>query len=634
MGCGASTPGSASAADFTASGAGFPINSSNSTHSPKVAGTGSPAISNGRRICDVCKQEVGEDYVEALGKLFHTAHFKCGRCNKELNEEFFESEGMCICGECNASEMPCAKCALPILEEYITAGGKTYHVDCIGEPCGRCGKTVVESVVKALKQSWHPECFTCHMCQKGLKDGFSEFNKHLVCPECKHKALTEKYSSGAGLGASEAAHPPAAVTPASQTNGASNQLPPLREIRSSSYASFNNADNAADNRGLRKVFSASDSLDLPVVSPAMVGTSLPSSPQKPGLQRTTSSTGLPGATPYGDSRRAGQPPYSPMPNRRPSTDGENKQGDVSATTIAGSDASAGSGSGSGAPEAVQYTAPQPSSKSGLDFEILFEDLFMDLQIGSGAFGVVWKGRWRSQLVAIKMLPTHLMNKKEIRAFQSEAALMKNLRPSPNVVLLMGVCTDPERLCIVTEYLERGSLDKMLKEASKKGPLPNDVVLKIIRGVARGMNHLHFENIIHRDLAARNVLMSESFDPKISDFGMSRFSRDDINKTTNNVGPLRWMPPESIQDRLYSRYSDVWSYACLLIEIFTYEPPYPRMPILQFAMKLVSGEIQHVIPPNAPPFIQDIMRRCFSDQPEARGDFTMICEELDQVTSLY
>jgi len=164
-------------------------------------------------------------------------------------------------------------------------------------------------------------------------------------------------------------------------------------------------------------------------------------------------------------------------------------------------------------------------------------------------------------------------------------------------------------------------------------MSSEVTLKIIRGVARGMSHLHYENIIHRDLAARNVLITESFEPKISDFGMSRFSRENINKTTNNIGPLRWMPPESIQDRLYSRYSDVWSYACLLIEIFTFEPPYPKMPILQFAMKLVSGEISQTIPPNTPPVIKPIMQRCFRLIPEQRGDFSVICRELDGLTSL-
>jgi serine/threonine protein kinase len=57
------------------------------------------------------------------------------------------------------------------------------------------------------------------------------------------------------------------------------------------------------------------------------------------------------------------------------------------------------------------------------------------------------------------------------------------------------------------------LDKLLFDSNKK--LSTEQKIRLIRGIALGMQHLHKNNIIHRDLAARNILLSGSGDPRIS-----------------------------------------------------------------------------------------------------------------------
>ena len=79
------------------------------------------------------------------------------------------------------------------------------------------------------------------------------------------------------------------------------------------------------------------------------------------------------------------------------------------------------------------------------------------------------------------------------------------------MLLLGFCIDP--LSVVMEYLEKGSLYNYLR--SEK--IDMKLKTKMIVGIAKGMLHIHLENIVHRDLATRNVLLSATLDPKITDF---------------------------------------------------------------------------------------------------------------------
>jgi len=241
--------------------------------------------------------------------------------------------------------------------------------------------------------------------------------------------------------------------------------------------------------------------------------------------------------------------------------------------------------------------------------------------------VVYKGKWRGGEVAIKQMPVSELSGKELEEFKGEAALMSKLRPHTNVVQFIGACIRPgEPLCILTEYLDGGSLLNMLK----KKTLTGEDLIKIARGIAAGMLHLVSENIVHRDLAARNILLSLNLVPKVADFGLSRLSEraDNSSFTATTVGPLRWMSPESLSDRCYSEKTDVWSFGVLLFELMTYgELPYPQVtdPVV-VATNVAMRKLKLTAPASAPDLLQSIMSLCLKFDPEDRPTFKVIISQ--------
>jgi len=266
------------------------------------------------------------------------------------------------------------------------------------------------------------------------------------------------------------------------------------------------------------------------------------------------------------------------------------------------------------------------------WEIPFKSLSFMKEIGSGAFGVVKLGKWRGTPVAIKTVK-NLLTEKQLLDFKMEIAAMAKLRPHKNIVTFLGVCTDSKHpLCIVTEFMKSGSLWQRLQ---KSDPISDTLKLKWIQGIACGMLHLHSEGIIHRDLACRNVLLGDDDSvPKISDFGMSRVSgggTESANKTKSEVGPLKYMPPESIIDRMYSTKSDVWSFAIVIIEVATKEEPYPGFDVVQAATKVTHG-YRHPLPSDMNLFIVQLINECFEEKPEKRPEFDKIFARLESIDS--
>lgn len=83
-------------------------------------------------------------------------------------------------------------------------------------------------------------------------------------------------------------------------------------------------------------------------------------------------------------------------------------------------------------------------------EINFNELTYDLKLSEGGYGIVYKGKWKHTVVAIKEIKREIVEQDKLEEFKNECAAMEVLR-HPNVVLFYGACTKFPNLCIILEY---------------------------------------------------------------------------------------------------------------------------------------------------------------------------------------
>lgn len=215
-----------------------------------------------------------------------------------------------------------------------------------------------------------------------------------------------------------------------------------------------------------------------------------------------------------------------------------------------------------------------------DWEIDIRLLKFENKVASGSFGDLYKGTYCSQEVAIKVLKPENLNMDMVKEFSQEVFIMRKIRHK-NVVQFIGACTRPPNLCIVTEFMTRGSIYTFLHK--QRGAFKLPTLLKVAIDVSKGMSYLHQNNIIHRDLKTANLLMDEHGVVKVGDFGVARVQTQ-TGVMTAETGTYRWMAPEVIEHKPYDHKADVFSFGIVLWELLTGEIPYAYLTPLQAACR--------------------------------------------------
>lgn len=161
------------------------------------------------------------------------------------------------------------------------------------------------------------------------------------------------------------------------------------------------------------------------------------------------------------------------------------------------------------------------------------------------------------------------------SFAHEVEVIASVR-HVNLVALRGYCTattpvEGHQRIIVCDLMHNGSLhDHLFGDRERKLGWP--VRQRIAIGMARGLEYLHYgarPSIIHRDIKASNILLDETFEVKVADFGLAKFAPEGVSHVSTRVaGTLGYVAPEYALYGQLTERTDVYSFGVVMLELLS------------------------------------------------------------------
>lgn len=277
--------------------------------------------------------------------------------------------------------------------------------------------------------------------------------------------------------------------------------------------------------------------------------------------------------------------------------------------------------------ALKHSGPAPLID---DSELEFTE-----KLGAGSSGKVYKGLFKNNEVAIKVLKS-MTEAKELDEFKKEFQIMSAIR-SNYVVYFHGAVLEP-KLCMVMEFCSRGSLYHVL--ISDKYDIGWDKTFRFALETVKGIECLHTWDppVVHRDLKSLNLLVNEKWEVKVCDFGLSRFNTGSNLETLVKMrGTFAYCAPEVYFGEQFSTKSDVYSIGMVLWELLVrciygrYERPFAEFKNLHFDFQIIiqtaKKGLRPTIPPTAPESFAQLIRDCLEHSTEKRPSCSEILKRL-------
>ena len=244
------------------------------------------------------------------------------------------------------------------------------------------------------------------------------------------------------------------------------------------------------------------------------------------------------------------------------------------------------------------------------------------EIGRGGMGVIYRARQQHsrRIVAVKRILAHEMNSHEtLVRFRREAEAVASL-DHPNILPIHEVSESEEGLPFFSmKYAEGGSLRTAAPVLRTK---PRECV-RLMAKVARGIAYAHGKGVLHRDLQPGNILLDESGEPMVSDFGLAKWldQNSDLTRTLETLGTPGYIAPEQAESRAgdLTSAADIYSLGAILFYLLTGRPPFVGPNVLSVIHQAAATPAPRLrsLAPSLDRDLETIVARCLESDPNAR-----------------
>ncbi|XP_029130121.1 MDIS1-interacting receptor like kinase 2 isoform X3 [Cajanus cajan] len=274
-------------------------------------------------------------------------------------------------------------------------------------------------------------------------------------------------------------------------------------------------------------------------------------------------------------------------------------------------------------------------------------------IGVGGQGSVYKAMLpTSQVVAVKKL--HSFPNGEIfdmKAFTSEIQALTEIRHR-NIVKLYGFCLHKQFSFLVCEFLEKGDVEKNLKDDEQAIAFDWNKRVNVVKGVSNALCYMHHDcspSIVHRDISSKNVLLNSEYIAHVSDFGTAKLLNPNSSNWTSFAGTFGYAAPELAYTMEVNEKCDVYSFGILALEILFGKHPGDAISSLSVSSSMTSAAItlDHTLlmdkldqrlPHPTSLVVKEVISilkiaiACLNESPRSRPTMEQVAKELVKSTS--
>jgi len=238
----------------------------------------------------------------------------------------------------------------------------------------------------------------------------------------------------------------------------------------------------------------------------------------------------------------------------------------------------------------------------------------------------------ARVVAVKVLRAGALDSAESRRRLHLEAETVGTLDHPHIVPILDVGDSAAGPYLALKFIPGGSLAERLAE----GPMEPAQAAALLAKVADAVEHAHQRGVLHRDLKPSNILLDESGEPLLTDFGLAKLMASDLHLTLSQapLGTCGYMAPEVAREgaKAATIASDIYSLGAVLYEILAGRPPYVATSFADFLKQIAESDppslwadrLSSKIPPSllsrSSPFARDlglICLRCLQRDPAKR-----------------